>query len=491
MTVLRDAELAAAFDHAARGYDLLVAANPGYHAHLRRSVRRLGLPHGGDGLRVLDLGCGTGASTAALAGVLPGAAITAVDASVGILDRAAGKPWPRRVTFVHAPAEGLADAGVRGPFDAVFAGYLFRNTADPDAVLRAVREVLAPRGRLAAHEYTLSGRARHRATWTAVCRGLVLPVASALGDGRLYRHLWRSVVDFDTADRFADRVRAAGFDRVRVLPLPGWQTGITHTVVARRGHAGPADVRPVSPAGRAGSSRAVVAGDEPPPVGGPSASAGGRTGPAGHGAGPAGAVGGTASENDRTDPAGWRTASADALHRPAGVRSGPAGGRSDLVGSGTDMAGGGTGPAGSGTGPASDRAASGGHRVAPEGHRVAPASDRAAPGSHRATLRSSHGAREVNHGAPRADPAVAGGVWLAPADKGFARVGDRLSPGNGRGAGTRNRTTSERTVPPAPAGSDHTAPADGRAAPTDGRAASAGSDHTTPADGRAAPAGDR
>ncbi|WP_258565567.1 DUF5914 domain-containing protein, partial [Streptomyces sp. WELS2] len=38
MTLLRDERLAAAFDHAARGYDTLVAANPGYHAHLRRSV---------------------------------------------------------------------------------------------------------------------------------------------------------------------------------------------------------------------------------------------------------------------------------------------------------------------------------------------------------------------------------------------------------------------------------------------------------------------
>ncbi|WP_060877727.1 methyltransferase domain-containing protein, partial [Streptomyces scabiei] len=177
---------------------------------------------------------GTGASTAALSAVLPGAEITAVDASAGMLERAARKPWREGVRFVHAPAERLVDAGVEGPFDAVFAAYLFRNVADPDAVLSTVREVLAPRGRLAVHEYTLSGRAVHRAVWTGVCRGMVLPVAALLGDGHLYRHLWRSVVDFDTADAFAARVGAQGFDTVRVLPLPGWQTGITHTIVARR-----------------------------------------------------------------------------------------------------------------------------------------------------------------------------------------------------------------------------------------------------------------
>ncbi|EFH28246.1 MULTISPECIES: methyltransferase domain-containing protein [Streptomyces] len=234
MTVLRDADLAAAFDHAAHRYDTLVAANPGYHAHLRRSARRLGLPHPGTGLRVLDLGCGTGASTAALARVLPDAEITAVDASAGMLDRAMAKPWRGRVRFVCAPAEALAEAGVEGPFDAVFAAYLFRNVADPDAVLDAVHDLLAPHGRLAVHEYTLSGRPLDRAVWSAVCRGLVLPVATALGDGDLYRHLWRSVVDFDTVDRFTDRVRTCGFDHVRALPLPGWQTGITHTLVARR-----------------------------------------------------------------------------------------------------------------------------------------------------------------------------------------------------------------------------------------------------------------
>ncbi|KAB1976671.1 methyltransferase domain-containing protein [Streptomyces triticiradicis] len=234
MPLLRDADLAAAFDHAARSYDALVAANPGYHAHLRRSARRLGLPDGGRDMRVLDLGCGTGASTAALAAQLPGARIIAVDASAGMLQRAARKSWPDNVSFVHAPAERLAEAGVEGPFDAVFAAYLFRNAADPDAVLAAVHDLLTPHGRLAVHDYTLSGSAVHRAVWTAVCGAIVLPAATALGDGKLYRHLWRSVVEFDTADEFAARLRSAGFDRVRVLPLPGWQTGITHTVVARR-----------------------------------------------------------------------------------------------------------------------------------------------------------------------------------------------------------------------------------------------------------------
>ncbi|MER5766300.1 methyltransferase domain-containing protein [Streptomyces sp. NPDC001985] len=235
MALLRDDTLSAAFDHAARTYDRLVAVNPGYHAHLRRSARRLGLPDRGAGLRLLDLGCGTGASTAALLRAAPLAEIVAVDASRGMLERAAAKRWPPGVTFVHAPAERLARAGVDGPFDAVFAAYLFRNLEDPDTVLARVRELLAPHGRLAVHEYTLGGSAADRAVWTAVCNGVVRPAGTLTGDRGLYRHLFHSVVGFDTAHAFGDRVRRAGFTRVRVLPLPGWQRGIVHTVVGAAG----------------------------------------------------------------------------------------------------------------------------------------------------------------------------------------------------------------------------------------------------------------
>ena len=79
-----------AFDDHAASYDKLVDANPGYHDHLRLSVQRMGLPDRGRGLRLLDVGCGTGASTAALLAVAPEAEIVAVDASAGDAERGAG-----------------------------------------------------------------------------------------------------------------------------------------------------------------------------------------------------------------------------------------------------------------------------------------------------------------------------------------------------------------------------------------------------------------
>ncbi|MCC5037119.1 class I SAM-dependent methyltransferase [Streptomyces sp. WAC 00631] len=235
MTTLQDGALAAAFDRASGSYDRLVAANPGYHAHLRLSAGRLALPAQGAGMRVLDLGCGTGASTAALLAAAPRARITAVDASAGMLRQAAAKRWDGDVEFVHAAAEDLPRPGAEGPFDAVFAAYLVRNVADPDAVLRTVRELLRPGGRLAVHEYTLTGTPFHRLVWSAVCWGIVIPAGSvSRGDASLYRHLWRSVLDFDTAGAFRERLARAGLPPVRTAPVTGWQRGIVHTFLAER-----------------------------------------------------------------------------------------------------------------------------------------------------------------------------------------------------------------------------------------------------------------
>ncbi|MET7368762.1 methyltransferase domain-containing protein [Streptomyces sp. NPDC005566] len=234
MTLLRDHDLARAFDHASHTYDLLTALNPGYRTDLLRSARRLRLPRAGAGLHVLDLGCGTGASTRALMRAAPRARITAVDASSGMLGRAMAKPWPARVHFEHRTAEEVATNGER-TYDAVFAAYLFRNVSDPDGVLTAVRSLLRPGGRLAVHEYSLSGSAAHRALWTTVCQGVIIPVGTLSGDRTLYQHLWRSVLDFDTAPAFTARLTAAGFTGVRAAPVAGWQTGIVHTFLARNG----------------------------------------------------------------------------------------------------------------------------------------------------------------------------------------------------------------------------------------------------------------
>jgi ubiquinone/menaquinone biosynthesis C-methylase UbiE len=234
-------EVPAAFDASASAYDRLVGANPGYHEHLRLSARRMRLPGQGEGLRLLDVGCGTGASTAALLAAAPRARIVAVDASGDMLAQARKKPWPATVEFVHAPAEELGQAGVDGPFDAILAAYLIRNVRDPDATLRDLLGRLVPGGTLAVHEYSVRDSPRARLVWDAVSWGVIIPAGRVLaGDARLYRYLHRSVRAFDGAARFQRRLRDAGYDRVHAETVPGWPNGIVHTFLASRPAGAPA-----------------------------------------------------------------------------------------------------------------------------------------------------------------------------------------------------------------------------------------------------------
>ncbi|WP_374022277.1 class I SAM-dependent methyltransferase [Mycobacterium sp. HNNTM2301] len=223
-------ELAAAFDAGATAYDRLVGASPGYHKQLLLSARRMRIPNSGKGLRLLDAGCGTGASTAALLAVAPDAEIVAVDASRGMLDAAAAKDWPPSVRFVHTPVEQLAEHGITGPFDGILAAYLIRNLADRDGQLRELRAMLRPGATLAVHEYSVRDSATATGIWHALCWGIIIPAGWwRTRDAALYRYLWRSVLDFDGAARFRDRLSDAGFTAVHSETMPGWEANIAHT----------------------------------------------------------------------------------------------------------------------------------------------------------------------------------------------------------------------------------------------------------------------
>jgi ubiquinone/menaquinone biosynthesis C-methylase UbiE len=236
-------EVPEAFDEVADWYDLMVALNPGYHAHLRHSAAALvaGLPRAQTS-RVVDLGCGSGASTRALVGELNRAGVRGevlgVDGSVGMLAAAARKSWPSWVRFEQGRAEGLNQvcltAGFR-PLDGVFAAYLLRNVPDRDALLQSLYDQLRPGGTLVVHEYSVAGRPAAEAVWTAVCRGFIVPLGWVTSRRtRLYHYLWRSVMDMDSVETVMQRMGDAGFEDVRTRSARGWQRGIVHTFHGRR-----------------------------------------------------------------------------------------------------------------------------------------------------------------------------------------------------------------------------------------------------------------
>ena len=237
-------EVPLAFDEAAPSYDAMVARNPGYHAHLATAAEALleAVPAAGP-LRLVDLGCGSGASTRALVTAARQAgrevALTGVDASSGMLDEARSKSWPAGVRFEHGLAQELrarrAEFGLEGAVDGVLAAYLFRNVSERDEVLRDVHDLLGPDGVLVVQEYSVAESRAADLVWSLVCWLVVIPMGWLTSrQTRLYRYLWSSVRRFDAVQTFVDRLYAAGFVDVEISTVPGWQRGILHTFRARR-----------------------------------------------------------------------------------------------------------------------------------------------------------------------------------------------------------------------------------------------------------------
>jgi ubiquinone/menaquinone biosynthesis C-methylase UbiE len=237
----RKREVPSDFNIVAGTYDTLVTRNPGYLDHLGVSASRLNLPNDGEGLRLLDLCCGTGLSTEALLKAFPKATIVGLDASGGMLDLARTKPEMEAagVRFVLGDAMDpraaldaeLSETGAK--FDGVLMAYGIRNMPDPDACLAALHSVLKPGAPICFHEYSVADSPRAKGTWTTVAWGIIIPSGLITSrHTRIYRYLWRSVMDFDGKKAFENRLRSAGFVGVHTEPMDGWQKDIVHSFLA-------------------------------------------------------------------------------------------------------------------------------------------------------------------------------------------------------------------------------------------------------------------
>ena len=235
--------LADAFDRAAPTYDAMVALSPGYHDQLRTAaealVDRLPVCGTGEGaLRVLDLGCGSGASSRALldawsssGGSVDDLTVTGVDASEGMVAQARGKAWPPSVALVVSDAVDYLESLPSGSVDGVLAAYLLRNVPDRARLVGEVARVLRPGGAIVIHDYSVAGNTRAKVLWAAVCHGIIIPLAVVKrSDVPLHRYLYASVRDFDSVARICERLLSSGLVDVRHRSYRGWQHGLVHTV---------------------------------------------------------------------------------------------------------------------------------------------------------------------------------------------------------------------------------------------------------------------
>lgn len=162
---------------------------------------------------VLDACAGTGLLARDLA--RRGARVTAADAAPGMLAvaRARLRADGRAVRLVQADlSDARTTAALGGPFDAITVGFGLRYFADPAGVLRPLRDLLAPDGRLVVLEAVTPPRGLYGTAAGLYFFGVAPRVGAALARrAELYRLLIDSTRALGSGDDLAAYLGSAGF----------------------------------------------------------------------------------------------------------------------------------------------------------------------------------------------------------------------------------------------------------------------------------------
>src|SRR5262249_52121664 len=159
------------------------------------------------GSAVLDVGCGTGADTVALADLVsPGGRAVGVDVSAVMIEearrRAARRDRSGEVRVGRAEGLGLPDRS----FDACRFERVLQHLPSPAAALREAARVLRPGGRLAAFE----------PDWTSLEISGANPEVTA----RILKARSRGIASPDVGAGLPDLVSGAGFIEVHASEVP-------------------------------------------------------------------------------------------------------------------------------------------------------------------------------------------------------------------------------------------------------------------------------
>ena len=162
--------------------------------------------------QVLDVACGTGDLTVALASHLKSGAVFGTDFCHPMLQSAHSKLPSRRMFEADALSLPVADA----VFDLVTIAFGFRNLVNYTAGFAELRRVLKPGGMLAILEFSTPPNHMLRTVYQFYSRALLPAIGGIVsGSHDAYTYLPESVRKFPDADRLADQMREAGFSRVR------------------------------------------------------------------------------------------------------------------------------------------------------------------------------------------------------------------------------------------------------------------------------------
>jgi demethylmenaquinone methyltransferase / 2-methoxy-6-polyprenyl-1,4-benzoquinol methylase len=198
------------FDGTAPGYDFITQAMSfgSGHRYRRQVLVRSGLK---EGMRLLDVACGTGVLTAHAQDIVGTAGlVTGLDPSRGMLHEARRRGARR---LVRAVAETLPVES--NGFDFLTMGYALRHVADLRATFREYRRVLKPGGKLLILEIT-PPRSRLSHYFLKLYLGRIIPVVARFGrggrgSGDLMRYYWDTIEHCVTPPVILGALQEAGF----------------------------------------------------------------------------------------------------------------------------------------------------------------------------------------------------------------------------------------------------------------------------------------
>jgi SAM-dependent methyltransferase len=153
----------------------------------------------------LDVGCGTGAVTAAICELGKPASVVACDPSGPFLETASSTLPDKRVSFELATAERLPDRD--GGFDAIVSGLVLNFVPDPERALSAMRQRLSPHGIVAAYVWHYAGGMEFLGHFWEAALALD-PGAASLDESKRFQ--------FCTAKGLEALFRAAGVGKVEI-----------------------------------------------------------------------------------------------------------------------------------------------------------------------------------------------------------------------------------------------------------------------------------
>lgn len=217
----RAAKVSELFGTIARRYDLINDIQSfGLHRAWKRRLLRLAKPKPGE--RALDLCCGTGDLTLALAA--KGANSVGLDFSEPMLQVARQKAQSHssksQIEFVCSDAQKIPFP--ENTFDILTIGYGLRNLADLDGGLRDMFRVAKPGGRFVTLEFGKPDNAAWRAIYFGYLK-FFLPIFGKLfcGSAAAYGYILESLRHYPEQQAVADRMRSTGWQNVRFINLMG------------------------------------------------------------------------------------------------------------------------------------------------------------------------------------------------------------------------------------------------------------------------------